>query len=307
MTHSHGTFLIYPSEKLRNLKSLDGIFELLACGNASEGIPQIERLEKLLAIVTESSEKRLNPLAHRISEASAIFSAPRSVRDAFAVADDKSVSKLASALSYSRWWTETELDSSHFYGMLHDLRLLCLKAQVEDKDLYFLLSTEDIRSGNFKEINPPAVYKLTGYLEALSDFIRTGELKWYFDVALFEYEFANVDIKLLIKLAYPHSNPEKANITESSIHDLFESLKHKLGRWLQPPVSKILLDTLDIRGEIGEYMNECVRCEDAQVFDYTTSDHLDEFGSGGIAGNFAAVIVDKNQKRCLFLSGGDCD
>jgi len=39
-----------------------------------------------------------------------------------------------------------------------------------------------------KEIKPPALYKLMGYLEAFSDSIRRSEFKWYFDVKLFEFE-----------------------------------------------------------------------------------------------------------------------
>jgi len=34
---------------------------------------------------------------------------------------------------------------------------------------------------------------------------------------------------------------------------------------------------------------------------------MDDFGAGGITGNFAAVILNETQKRCLMLSGGDCD
>jgi hypothetical protein len=60
---------------------------------------------------------------------------------------------------------------------------------------------------NLKALEPPALYKLIGYLDAVSDFIRTGELKWYFDVKLFEYDEVLSDIGLLVKTAYPGSFP----------------------------------------------------------------------------------------------------
>lgn len=36
------------------------------------------------------------------------------------------------------------------------------------------------------DLECPAAYKLLGYLEAVGDFIRTGEVKWYFAVRLVE-------------------------------------------------------------------------------------------------------------------------
>jgi hypothetical protein len=161
---------------------------------------------------------------------------------------------------------------------------------------------------NLKGIEPPALYKLIGYLEAVSDFIRTGELKWYFDVRLFEYDEVVSDIGLLVKTAYPESFPEKAEISEASITDLVETFRHEFGRRLESPERlSILTPVTDRRGEMWDHLNECLLLEESRIYQYTTSDVLDDFGSGGIVGNFAAVIVNENQRRCLFLSGGDCD
>lgn len=161
---------------------------------------------------------------------------------------------------------------------------------------------------NLRAIEPPALYKFSGYLEAVSDFIRTGELKWYFDVRLFETDDARSDIGLLVKTAYPGSFPEKSEITEASITDLVETFRHELGRWLESQERLSALTRLTDRcGEMWGHLNECVLLEDSRIYEYTTSDVLDDFGSGGIVGNFAAVIVNESQRRCLFLSGGDCD
>ena len=63
---------------------------------------------------------------------------------------------------------------------------------------------------NLKEIDTPALHKLDGYLEAVSEFIRTGELKRYFEAKLFACEESVSDIRQLIKVAYPNAKPEKA-------------------------------------------------------------------------------------------------
>ena len=161
---------------------------------------------------------------------------------------------------------------------------------------------------NLKAIDPPALYKFTGYLEAVSDFIRSGELKWYFDVRLFEFDEVPSDIGLLVKTVYPGSFPERAEISEGSITDLVDTFRHELGRGLESPEwSKILRPVTESRGEMWDYLDECVSLEGVRIYDYTTSDMLDDFGSGGLVGNFAAVVLNEDQRRCLFLSGGDCD
>jgi hypothetical protein len=161
---------------------------------------------------------------------------------------------------------------------------------------------------NLREIEPPALYKLEGYLEAVSDFIRTGELKWYFDVRLFEVEGAVSDVRQLIKEAYPDSKPEKAEITEGTIRDLLDTLKHELGRSL-PEMESLRILTPVVEPHLGlwQHLGECIGCEQAHFFEYTTKEKLDGFGTGGIIGNFAFVILDESQQRCMMFSGGDCD
>jgi hypothetical protein len=161
---------------------------------------------------------------------------------------------------------------------------------------------------NLKEIETPDVYKLIGYLDAVGDFIRTGELKWSFDVRLFDCEGTFSDIQSLIKAAYPDSTPELADISEGSISDLVETFRHEFGRWLDPTTSaKLLRPVTEMYSEIWQHLNACIDYENSRVFEYFTQEPLDDFRGGGIVGNIAAVILNENQKRCLMLSGGDCD
>ena len=161
---------------------------------------------------------------------------------------------------------------------------------------------------NLKEIETPELHKLLGYLDAVADFIRGGELKWYFDAKLFDCEGAFTDVRPLIKTAYPDSKPELADIDEGSISDFVATLKHEFSKWLKPPeVATLLRPVTDMRTELWQHLKACVDYENARVFEYYTREPIDGFGSGGITGNFAAVILNETQKRCLMLSGGDCD
>ena len=77
--------------------------------------------------------------------------------------------------------------------------------------------------------------------------------------------------------------------------------------WSPLKLRSFLKPVTDMRNELWQHLKECVDYENARVFEYYTRDTMDDFGAGGITGNFAAVILNETQKRCLMLSGGDCD
>jgi len=159
---------------------------------------------------------------------------------------------------------------------------------------------------NLTEIETPALDRFEGYLKAVSDFIRTGELKWYFEAKLFEYEEAVSDVKQLIKAAYPTSDPEKAQVDECSIDDVLETLRHELGRSLTEIESlKFLTPLTNINSEMWRYVRECIVFEESRIYEYfsTEKDGL----LNGILGDFAFIIHDENKYRCLIVSGATCD
>lgn len=147
----------------------------------------------------------------------------------------------------------------------------------------------------------PALYKLQGYLEATSDFIKTGELKWGFEVTLYEYENPDLDVVQLVKAAYPESHPEKAEITECSLEDMLETFKHELGRCLPAMETKrILQPILSLYAGMWQYLNECIDYKQSRFFEFFPSDEPNGL-IGGILGEFAFIICNENTHHCLIL------
>lgn len=157
-----------------------------------------------------------------------------------------------------------------------------------------------------KEVEIPALHKLTGYLEAVSEFIRTGELKWYFDVRLYECEEGGSDIRLFIKHAYPNAKIEQARISEIAVDDVVETLDHELGRFC-PPVEalRVLGPISTYTAAMWQYLGECIEYEDARIFEYFAPEK-DSLLSG-MMGDFAIIFYNEEQNRWLVFTGATCD
>ena len=159
---------------------------------------------------------------------------------------------------------------------------------------------------SLKEIETPVLDRLEGYLEAVSESIRTGELKWYFEANLFEYEESVSDVKQLIKAAYPTAEPEKAQVDECSIDDVLDTLRHELGRSLTESESlKFLMPMTNINSEMWQYVGGCIVFEESRIYEYFSSEK--DGLLNGILGDFAFIIHDENRHRCLIVSGATCD
>lgn len=151
-----------------------------------------------------------------------------------------------------------------------------------------------------------ALYLLSGYLSALSDILRTGELKWDFEVRLLQIDVRIHEIKTLIQSSYPGTNLETAEITQTSVAGLVETLEHELGQNLTATDRlRIMTPILSFGGAMWDYLNECIDYEKATVYEYFNSEFDELFH--GIAGGFAFVLVSERQNRCLFLTGSTSD
>lgn len=154
---------------------------------------------------------------------------------------------------------------------------------------------------NLKEIEIPALYKLEGYLEAVGDFIRTGELRWGFEVALYEYENPDLKIVQLLKAAYPESQPEKVRITECSREDMLATFNHELGRCLPAmETERILQPILGLDAGMWRYLYECIDYWHSRFFEIHATDEPN-YLIAGLLGEFAFVICNENTHRCLIL------
>jgi len=152
----------------------------------------------------------------------------------------------------------------------------------------------------------PALHCLSGYLSAASDFLRTGELKWYFEVRLFRTDARAHEIETLIQSSYPGAKLETAEITQTSLAGLLETLQHELGQYLSATDRlRIMTPILNLNGAMWDYLNECIDYEKAAIYEYFNSES-DEL-LNGIAGSFAFVIVSELQNRCLFLTASTSD
>jgi hypothetical protein len=144
-----------------------------------------------------------------------------------------------------------------------------------------------------REIETPELHRLIGYLETLSERIRTGEVFWEFEARLFEYEDRISDIRELIKSAYPDVKIESAQITEGSVDDMRETLEHELGHFL-PQISTYLV-------EMWSHLKECIDYEEPRICEYFSSEK--DGLLHGILGDFAIIIYNDDSGRCLFLLG----
>jgi hypothetical protein len=142
MKYSHGTFFIYSGDHLKNLKSFEDVFELLVANNASEAVPEINKLLQLNVLLTGSAENIFRPVDHKISETSNLLLTSCDFRDAMSEADEDRLGKLSSAWADSESFRDTNVNPFDLYGLLHFLKALCIKARDESKELYFLLSDD---------------------------------------------------------------------------------------------------------------------------------------------------------------------
>jgi hypothetical protein len=141
MKYPFGTFLISRPDEIGQITSVDDLLELTEAGNATDGIPEIEKLQQLSLILSGSNENLLSPVVSQFAGGSNLFLVARTFRDLIAAADNDRPSKMASDWADSESWNNTDVNPFDLYGMLHFLNAVCVRACSEDKELYLLLTT----------------------------------------------------------------------------------------------------------------------------------------------------------------------
>jgi len=140
MKFAFGMFVISRPDEITEVRSVENLLELSEAGNATEGVPELDKLEQLNRMVSNFQEDFLLPVTSGFEEQSKLFAVARSFRDALAGADNERVSRVASDWADSESWCNTDVNPFDLYGMLHFLNAVCAKARAEDKELYLLLT-----------------------------------------------------------------------------------------------------------------------------------------------------------------------
>jgi hypothetical protein len=102
---------------------------------------------------------------------------------------------------------------------------------------------------------------------------------------------------------------ERATTEKITFAEMLERLNERLSSSLGSRgksvngVRQIVTEYSDLWWCLAKYVD----FNRAQIHEYSTTNRLDGFGSGGILGNFAFVIIDEQTRQILFFSGGDCD
>jgi len=96
MKFGFGMFVISRPDEITEVRSVENLLELLEAGNATEGIPELDKLEQLNRMVSNFQKDFLLPVTNGFEEQSKLFVVARSFRDALAGADNERVSRVAS-------------------------------------------------------------------------------------------------------------------------------------------------------------------------------------------------------------------
>jgi hypothetical protein len=140
MNFAFGMFVISRPDEITDVKSVEDLLALSEEGAATEGLPELYRLEQLNRMLSNPQKDFLLPVTSGFEEESQLFLVGNSFRDSLAAADNDRVSQLAAEWADSESWCNTDVNPFDLYGMLHFLNGVCARARAEDKELYLLLT-----------------------------------------------------------------------------------------------------------------------------------------------------------------------
>ena len=140
MKFGFGTFVTSRPDEITNVRSVDDLLALVETGAATEGIPDLDKLEQLDRMLSDSQENLLFPVTSGFAEESKLFRVTRSFRDSLAASDNERLSRIAADWADSESWRDTGINSMDLWGMLRGLNNVCARALAEDKELYLLLT-----------------------------------------------------------------------------------------------------------------------------------------------------------------------
>jgi hypothetical protein len=156
-----------------------------------------------------------------------------------------------------------------------------------------------------KELVITETQQLSRYLDAVGDFLQTGEIRWYFEVRLFEVDQSPFDLIEFLKEVYPRSKPRSDKIYDSSLEGIRETLGWELGRFASKELRERIQPVIAGTGEMWLYLQDCIDLKNCQIYEYTSSER-DEI-LNGLMGELAVFFFSEKLSRCLILVGATSD
>lgn len=154
--------------------------------------------------------------------------------------------------------------------------------------------------------NSHEVDALNAHLQEMMRFLAGADYSVRLEANVFRVPGAELPLADVVLLAYPEARPHEARTTSISVEDEAELLDDCLSlRWLSPreQQSKARREQW-MRDEFWRLLAGCVNYSNAQVISYN--------GTHGLPGywvfwNFALLIHNPAQQKCVFLFGYACD
>lgn len=160
-----------------------------------------------------------------------------------------------------------------------------------------------------RELNTPEMNRLSGYLEAMVDFLIGVNYVTHFETKGFVLAERDFVAQSIVKSAYPESEPEHAEVLSCSVQQMIERLNTSF-TLPDPPYSDG-----DFRKEITENLSRhylsllkaCVDYERALIVEYRPSDGVNDELWDFIYWGFTFLIYNAEQGRCVIIHGAASD
>ena len=159
-------------------------------------------------------------------------------------------------------------------------------------------------------LNTLELNRLIGYMDALKRSLNGCNYVTWFDAKQIKLEDTKIDLKTLIKLAYPQTKVENATFSESSSMHMVETIDEFIGRVNPYDRDKNLADSKKRNLITGFWNNlsKCIDYQNARIIEYIPQGYnvYDPLRNSIFSG-FTFLIIDREQKLCLLIHGSSAD
>jgi len=153
----------------------------------------------------------------------------------------------------------------------------------------------------------PEVQALKGHLEEMERFFVGTNYFAKFEAHVFKIEVPFLPLADVVLLAYPEAKPKQAATRQVSVEDMVEYLDSCLSlRFCTSAREQAAIEERErwMRGEFWLRLEACVNYSGAEIVSYNGTDGLPGYW---VFWNFALLIHNIEQQRCVLLFGYSCD